>query len=122
MSIETGSRSTMRSASAWSRPRWSAVGHAFTSVACDHGVTTIALDGELDPATVPVLISTVADRLQDGQERVVIDLGGVTFIDCAGLRALELLAGLPSVHLIRFSTAVRRLVGIVGAHTLEGAS
>lgn len=49
--------------------------------------TTIALVGELDPATAPQLDEAIESVLQDqGVNRLVLDLTGLTFLDSSGLR------------------------------------
>jgi anti-anti-sigma factor len=55
-----------------------------------HGgaTTTIEVTGELDLAAAPVLGEEVERAFQDGATELVIDLGGVRFIDSAGLRQL----------------------------------
>ncbi len=51
--------------------------------------TTLAVAGELDPATTPQLDDAVAATLGvDGVRRVVLDLAEVGFIDSSGLSAL----------------------------------
>lgn len=45
----------------------------------------LALEGELDMATAPRLISAVESHASD---QVIVDLSNVTFIDSLGLRAL----------------------------------
>jgi anti-anti-sigma factor len=49
---------------------------------------TIAVAGEFDAARVASLISLATAVAQSGVERVVLDLGGVTFLDLAGWRGL----------------------------------
>ena len=44
--------------------------------------------GELDMATAPLLWEVLA-RVLDREEEVVIDLSGVGFADCAGLRVIR---------------------------------
>lgn len=49
---------------------------------------TIALSGELDPATAPQLDKEI-ERLMSAEskvERLVLDLAGLTFLDSSGLR------------------------------------
>jgi stage II sporulation protein AA (anti-sigma F factor antagonist) len=49
--------------------------------------TTIALVGELDPATAPQLDAEIERLLlTDGIERMVLDLAELTFLDSSGLR------------------------------------
>lgn len=48
----------------------------------------VALVGELDPSTVPVLEEHIDRLIADGARRVVLDLAALAFIDSSGLRAL----------------------------------
>jgi anti-sigma B factor antagonist len=50
-------------------------------------VTTIALSGELDMATVPILEEHLVRVEADGVEAIVIDLVELTFIESVGLHA-----------------------------------
>jgi anti-sigma B factor antagonist len=52
------------------------------------GVARIALEGELDMATVPVLEDHLAAFAQDGVSTVLVDVEALEFIDSTGLRAL----------------------------------
>lgn len=61
--------------------------------------------GELDLTTSPELESTARALLDRGFGRVVIDLRGLTFIDCSGIHAL--------VNVDRHGRALRRRVSIV---------
>jgi anti-anti-sigma factor len=49
--------------------------------------TTIALSGELDMATVPILEEHLVQAESGGVAAIVIDLVDLTFIDSVGLRA-----------------------------------
>ena len=49
--------------------------------------TTIALYGELDMATLPILEEHLVQVEADGAAAIVIDLVELTFIDSVGLRA-----------------------------------
>ena len=53
----------------------------------DEGGSTLTLDGEVDPHTTEQLDAAVDEALA-ADPRLVLDLGGVTFIDSAGLRSL----------------------------------
>ncbi len=53
----------------------------------DEGGSTLTLSGEVDPHTTEQLDAAV-DGALDADPRLVLDLGGVTFIDSAGLRSL----------------------------------
>jgi anti-sigma B factor antagonist len=94
----------------------------------------VLIEGEIDVC--------VADRLQElllritraHGPRLLLDLSGVSFMDCAGLRALVLtlrhaeLCGC-SMHLIAASAMVRKIITLTGAedalpvrHTKAGTS
>jgi anti-sigma B factor antagonist len=46
------------------------------------------LNGELDIGSAPVLEATLDEACAAGAREVVIDMGGVEFIDCSGLSAI----------------------------------
>jgi len=48
----------------------------------------VLLSGELDLATAPVVDRAVEAALKRGPELLVLDLQGLDFCDCSGLRAL----------------------------------
>ena len=50
--------------------------------------TVIAPEGEVDIARIPDFRAVLADAARAGAERVVVDLGGVSFIDSTGLGSL----------------------------------
>ena len=52
------------------------------------GSYRVIASGELDIATVPVLEEAFDEALAAEAARIVVDLGGVTFIDSTGLRLL----------------------------------
>jgi anti-sigma B factor antagonist len=52
------------------------------------GVATIALSGELDMATAPILSEDLAPFEGNGASTIVLDLRDLTFIDSTGLHAL----------------------------------
>ena len=47
----------------------------------------LVVAGEVDPLTAS-LLSDAIDGVTEAEDRVVLDVGGVTFIDSAGLRVL----------------------------------
>ena len=51
------------------------------------GVATIALSGELDLATAPILSDSLAPFEGNGVSTIVLDLHDLTFIDSTGLHA-----------------------------------
>jgi anti-sigma B factor antagonist len=52
------------------------------------GVTVVAPRGDLDLATVGAVRRTLASLIDRGQSRLLIDLGGVGYIDSTGMGAL----------------------------------
>jgi anti-sigma B factor antagonist len=52
------------------------------------GASAIAVDGELDPETAPEFTERVEVAVWGTVGAFVLDLGGVTFLDSAGLHAL----------------------------------
>jgi anti-anti-sigma factor len=53
----------------------------------ERGATRVALDGELDRVAAERLDATLSDLARQTQE-LILDLSGVTFIDCGGLFAI----------------------------------
>ena len=51
-------------------------------------VHTIALSGELDTASAPILGDALAEACAGGAREVVVDLGGIEFMDSTGLSAI----------------------------------
>ncbi|HEY5351783.1 MAG TPA: STAS domain-containing protein [Streptosporangiaceae bacterium] len=51
----------------------------------------LAISGEIDEATYPALVTSLHE-LAEGHPEVQIDLGGVSYCDLAGLRAIVRLA------------------------------
>jgi anti-anti-sigma factor len=51
-------------------------------------VLRVEVEGELDVATAPLLDEALKQAEASDAARIVIDLGGVSFIDSTGLRAL----------------------------------
>ncbi|MDP9399836.1 MAG: STAS domain-containing protein [Actinomycetota bacterium] len=54
----------------------------------EHDATRVEVAGELDLSTGGELQDAVRRAVDEGRERLLVDLGGVTFIDSAGLGAL----------------------------------
>ena len=72
--------------------------------------------GDLDIASASVLSTALAVLADLGSRRVVLDLSGVAFMDCAGLGALlDADTRLPGgLVLVGPSAPVRRLLGLTG--------
>jgi anti-sigma B factor antagonist len=72
---------------------------------------TVVLIGELDAASAPLLERTLAELCGAGAKQMVVDLGGVEFIDSSGLNALIRGKMLCEEHHCEFSlTPARRPV------------
>src|SRR6266567_8012892 len=56
----------------------------------DGAVCTLILGGALDLVAADEFLQYAARVLDDQIERLVLDLAGVTFLDCAGVRALAI--------------------------------
>jgi anti-anti-sigma factor len=66
-----------------------AVGTQFTvRTELADGVARIALEGELDMATVPALEDHLATFAQDGISTILVDVEELKFMDSSGLQAL----------------------------------
>jgi anti-anti-sigma factor len=67
--------------------------HALTiKVVRDGPVCALILDGDLDLSETSGFLVQAALAVDDRTERLVLDLAGVTFLDCAGARALAVAA------------------------------
>jgi anti-anti-sigma factor len=84
----------------------------------DGGVCVLAVRGELDIATIPELARKAAAALEVPPVRLVLDLSGLEFIDCAGAQALAAVtetvpAGCP-IAVGSMSCAAQRVLGVLG--------
>jgi anti-sigma B factor antagonist len=51
----------------------------------ENGVTVVAATGRLDVAGAPALKEAISEVVKTGPPRIVIDMGGVSFVDSTGL-------------------------------------
>jgi anti-anti-sigma factor len=82
------------------------------------GTVLVCPAGELDLASAPEL-ERVLEGLIDGPSAIVMDLSGLTFVDCAGLRPVReaLHRGASLGRHVRLSSArpaVRRVLTLTG--------
>jgi anti-anti-sigma factor len=84
------------------------------------GGTIVAISGEVDVCTEAALQQALLRIIRERGARLMLDVSGVSFMDCAGLRALlaarrraEMCGGF--LHLIAASAAVRRITELTGA-------
>jgi anti-sigma B factor antagonist len=61
--------------------------HFTARIDARNGVASVALAGELDMATVPVLEESLAPFEGNGIRTIMLDLRELTFLDCSALRA-----------------------------------
>jgi anti-anti-sigma factor len=85
------------------------------------GGTIVAISGEVDVCTEAPLQQALLRIIRERGARLMLDLSGVWFMDCAGLQALlatrrraEMRGGF--LRLIAASAAVRRIIELTGAH------
>ena len=86
----------------------------------DDGII-VTVGGEVDFCTEGLLQQALLRIMRERSARLLLDVSGVSFMDCAGLRALlttrrraELRGG--SMRLIAASPAVRRIIELTGAY------
>jgi len=81
-------------------------------------VSTLTLHGELDLCAASELLIQAASAIDGRTERLVLDMAGLTFLDCAGARALAMAAsfvpaGCP-VIIRSLNPAARRVLDLLG--------
>jgi len=91
------------------------------SIAVSHerGDTVLALEGELDIHTTAQFGEQLADLVHDSRLRLVVDLGGLEFVDSTGLGALvgefaRVRRGGGDMSLRAATPAVRRTIEVTG--------
>jgi anti-sigma B factor antagonist len=88
-----------------------------------NGIAQVALRGELDLATVPILKEQISLVEQDGLSGVIYDLRRLTFIDSSGLVALFRASTLAAQNGRRFAIVgvderLKRVFQIIGMEGL----
>jgi anti-sigma B factor antagonist len=86
----------------------------------DQGRSIITVTGDIDLGTAGNLLAHLAALVRHARRDIGLDLSGVTFIDCAGLRALIAVDALirangATMLLTAMSPAVVRLLELVDA-------
>jgi anti-sigma B factor antagonist len=85
----------------------------------DHVV--VAVFGEIDMSTVPVLEEPINTLLEDGTDKLIVDLDGVRFMDSTGLNLLIGVVralGSGSLAVVACEPHIRRLFTISGLDKL----
>lgn len=85
---------------------------------CDGPVCTLTLSGDLDFVEAGGFLQQAALAIDNQTERLVLDLAGVAFLDCAGVRALTVAmrfapSGCP-VIVRSLSPMARRILALLG--------
>lgn len=82
------------------------------------GTATVVISGELDICTAPALEGLLAGVLAARPDRLVLDLAGVSFMDCASARVLvaasHALPGADRAVIRRISRPAARLLRLAG--------
>ena len=92
------------------------------------GVTLLALCGELDMATSPILDNAVANLELSAREAVLVDLGKLSFSDSMGVRALvfaisNLRIAAARVEVVGASDPVKKVFALLGlGGVLDGSA
>jgi anti-anti-sigma factor len=93
------------------------VNHLTIKVVRDGRICVLTLSGDLDFLAVPGFLIYAAQVIDEPTERFVLDLGGLTFLDCAGARALAAVTNLlPSgcpVIIRSLSPAARQILDLL---------
>lgn len=94
-----------------------------TSIESRNGVARVALSGELDLATVPMLRGHLAHLEREDVVAIVLDLRDLTFLDCSGLHAFltareHAEANQHRLILVGASARTRRLFELTGTEFL----
>jgi anti-anti-sigma factor len=89
----------------------------------DGAVCTLIVVGALDFLAADGFLQQAARVLDNRVERLVLDLAGVTFLDCAGVRALAIATcfapGDCPVIIRSLSPPARRIITVLGTEDLE---
>ena len=99
------------------------VDHLTVQTVRDGAVCTLILGGALDFLTADEFLQQAARVIDDRGERLVLDLAGVTFLDCAGVRALAIATcfapGDCPVIIRSLSPPARRIITALGPDDIE---
>jgi anti-sigma B factor antagonist len=93
------------------------------TTAIGNDAVSLAVGGDVDLAAVPGLAARLDQAISTNGHKVVVDLGDVTFMDCAGLTLLiaarrRLAIDERRLVLARPSPCVRRLFDLAGVNLL----
>jgi anti-sigma B factor antagonist len=98
-------------------------GRLDVNLAAQASWATLAISGDLDIATAPVLVATAERAVEDRPSgELVVDLSGVGFCDSAGINALVRVRKISDqsgwvMRVTNPQMAVRRVLELTGVHT-----
>jgi anti-sigma B factor antagonist len=101
---------------------WRCQGGIMSVTLCIHpgdGGTIVAITGEADVGTEAQLQQSLLQIIRQRPAKLMLDVSGVSFMDCAGLRALLVIRRRAEMRgvflrLIATSAAVRRIIELTG--------
>lgn len=84
-----------------------------------NGVRVLSFSGEVDLHTAPVMKETIYKTLEEGVKDIILDLGGISFMDSSGLGVLvgtlkRVRSAGGSVCLICFRDSVLKVLRLTG--------
>ncbi len=89
-----------------------------TSVEHRQGVVVLAVGGEIDTNTAPILHTVISQAIADKPSALVIDLSGVQFIASAGLRILvqtkDKVGGSADLAVVSSGGVISKLIRLIG--------
>lgn len=90
-----------------------------------NGTKVLDVTGEIDVYTAPQFKDSVNDILNTGQEHLIINMAGVTYMDSSGFGALlsatkKLRPQGGTVNLVKCSSAIDRILRITRLNTVFG--
>jgi anti-sigma B factor antagonist len=89
-----------------------------TSVEHRQGVVVLAVGGEIDTNTAPILHTAISEALADKPSALVIDLSGVQIIASAGLRVLlqtkDKVGGSADLAVVSSGGAISKVIRLAG--------
>jgi anti-anti-sigma factor len=85
------------------------------------GVLTLSIAGELDLASIESVHEAIDEVLNGEPERVVFDLGGLTFMDSSGIAMmLQVSKRVGSIEVRNVTPIVRRVIEATGLVAVLG--
>jgi anti-anti-sigma factor len=79
------------------------------------GTVFVHLTGELDLATAPELEQVLDDVVARHSGAIMLDLSGLTFVDCAGLRPVHRVCShVSNVRIVGATPFVHRVLSLTG--------